>query len=85
MIVWMNHPEHGRMPCYDDLVIQENKKNGWEVMQEIPAIEDARIQLQNVVVNNHDFQTCPHCGKKLGKRPDAHLRFCKGIVHGDNR
>ena|SRR3990167_10301153 len=29
MLVWMENPKHGRMPCYSPQEVEANKKNGW--------------------------------------------------------
>lgn len=34
MITWMNHPEHGYIPVYDNATVKFNKEQGWVVCEE---------------------------------------------------
>lgn len=56
-IVYMVHPEHGRMPVYSVWVEQDNLKHGW-TFEEQPAIEPATL----------DELTVP---KRRGRPPKA--------------
>jgi hypothetical protein len=41
-MIWMEHKEHGKMPCYDQATIDSNKLNGWTFVEdkEKEIIED---------------------------------------------
>lgn len=44
MIIYMEHPKHGRMPCSNRSEVEQAKVHGWSEVQDAPAPEPAAAE-----------------------------------------
>jgi len=78
MIKLIYNPRGGYMHVYTMKDLDDHKKIGWTEV-EVPAVESSVPPKEARSEAKTEVKTCPQCGKELGKRPDAHMRFCKGV------
>ena len=85
MIVYMEHPKHGRMPCYSTQEIEFNRKHGWKEENEQSHQVESATPIISVTTSSQEVAKTPESGSerqnaieqyitKFGKPPHHRMK-----------